>query len=60
MVDTTPAAVCEDPVIFIIQTATYMMATDGNIDGSPVQITILTRDTDQAKDTPSNAVSRTQ
>ena len=60
MVDTTPAEVCEDRVIFIIQTATYMTATDGNIDGSPVQITILTRDTDQAKDTPSNAVSRTQ
>jgi hypothetical protein len=34
MVDTTPAKVCEDPVIFIIQTATYMMATGGNIDGS--------------------------
>jgi hypothetical protein len=33
MVDTTLAAVCEDPVIFIIHTATYMMATDGNIDG---------------------------
>ena len=60
MVDTTPAVVCEDPVIFIIQTATYMMAIDGNIDGSLVQITVLTRNTDQAKDTPSNAVSRAQ
>jgi hypothetical protein len=34
MVDKTPAEVCEDPVIFIIQTATYMLATDGNIDSS--------------------------
>ena len=27
MVDTTPAAVCEDPVVFIIKTATNMMET---------------------------------
>ena len=60
MVATTPAEVCEDPVIFIIQTATYMMAINGNIDGSLVRITLLTRDTDEAKETPSNAVSRTQ
>jgi hypothetical protein len=49
MVDTTIAAVCEDPVTFTIQTATYMMATDGNIDGSPIQITVLARNADHAK-----------
>jgi hypothetical protein len=37
MVNTTPAAVCEDPVIFIIKTATNMMSTDGNKDGFAVQ-----------------------
>jgi hypothetical protein len=49
MVDTTPAEVCEDRVIFIIQTATYMTATDGNIDDFLVQRAVLTRDTDQAR-----------
>jgi hypothetical protein len=49
VVDTTPGAVCEDLVIFIIKTATNMMATDGNIDGFPVQRAILAKDTDHAK-----------
>ena len=49
MVDTTPAAVCEDPVASFIKTATYMMATDGNIDGFLVQRAVLARDTDHAK-----------
>jgi hypothetical protein len=49
MVDTTPAAVCEDPVIFISQTATYMAATDGNLDGFPVPKAVLARNTDHAK-----------
>jgi hypothetical protein len=49
MVDTTPATVCEDPVVFIIKTATNMMATDGNIDGFLVQRAVLARDTDHAR-----------
>ena len=48
MVDTTPAAVCEDPVIFIIKTATNMMATDGNKDDFLVQRAVQARNTDHA------------
>ena len=44
MVDTTPAAVCEDPVIFIIKTATDMMATNGFL----VQRALQTWNTDYA------------
>ena len=49
MVDTTPAAVCENLVIFIIKTATNMMATDGNKDDFPVQRAVQTRNTDHAR-----------
>ena len=50
--DTTPAAVCEDPVTLFIQTATdgnwwQLMATDGNWrqhNGSSVQKTVQMRD----------------
>ena len=49
MVDTTPATVCEDPVVFIIKTATNMMTTDGNIDGFLVHKAVLARNADHAK-----------
>ena len=49
MVDTTPAAVCEDPVIFIIKTATNMMATDGNKGGFPIHRAVQTRNSYYAR-----------